>query len=206
MSEASLNTALAQWLAPLEKARALFDAGEIAACIAPLSEAIRISAAYHPEYHFLESGLNTELGRFWLEQGDFAKAEKTFTRAVFLHHQNDVALAGLDAAKTKQQTKLPAYTMAAKHLKAWAAVGGGGEVIPASPCIFTARTEAKTPETLEALIALTDEIHKEYHKLAAEPWFLRAKAHRMLGEKELAANDQRRAEDLQPPKRTKAMM
>ena len=74
MSEASLNTAHAQWLAPLEAGRALLDAGEISACLAPLSEAIRISAAYHPEYHFLESGLNTELGRLWLEQGDYAKA------------------------------------------------------------------------------------------------------------------------------------
>lgn len=196
ITEAALAAAYSGWHAALKAGREALKSGDAQAALAPLSEAIRISAAYHPEFHFLESGMNTELGRILRAQGDGEGAKAAFERAVFLHHQNEVALAGLASAPI-----LPAYTMAARNLASWAAIGGG-KVVDVETCLFTLRAQAKTVEDWRSVISLTDEAHKQYHKLAAEPWFLRAKAHRALGEKELASNDQRRAEDLQPVKRS----
>ena len=198
--DASLLLAQGRWLPFMEQAQARWDGGEAETALAPASEAIRLSADVHPQYHFLESGLHTTLGTLHLRHGTFAEATRHFDRAVFLHHDNPVALAGQAAAGRQESATLPAYT----HAKAWAewlAFCGVADTELKSG-IFEAWAEAERAEKEQAIsllshaITLCDATHLQYHALAAQPWWLRAALHRALGEHALAINDLKRGLDL----------
>lgn len=184
-TDSCLIAAQEQWHPHLARGMALHAAGEPQAALAPLAEAIRISASYHPLFHFLESGLNTELAIQHLQRQDWAEAERLFTRAVFLHHDNATAIAGEKLAQAQTQAKLPAY--ATLQLCA-----------PLAPLdashegIHQLRTKGQLAEAIE----LCDRVHKRYHQLAALPWLARAQCFAALGEHALAQNDIRRGMDL----------
>jgi len=247
-ADASLILAHGRWSSFMHEAVRLTVAGHHEAALAPASEAIRLSADVHPQYHFLESGLHTALGGLHLRHGEYGKAKRHFDRAVFLHHDNAVALAGLEISdnerlKAQELTPppvggrsgggredtsfvpicphpsslrfaetgpnpppigegaiLPPYT----HAKAWAewlAFCGVAETELKSG-IFEAWAQAEQAEKDAAIslfshaITLCDATHRQYHALAAEPWWLRAALHRALDEPLLAMNDLKRGLDL----------
>lgn len=186
-----LTHAHAQWLAPLQRGEACYDAGELHAALAPLAEAIRISAAFHPLFHFLESGLNTELAQLYLSQDEWDKAETAFKRAEFLHHDNEVAIAGLQLAKAQQKAELPTYRTISLSRPLKPEVTEQG--------IYALRKRAKETgsaalyaEAIEACEAA----HLHYHQLAAQPWLVRARVFAAQGEEALARNDIRHGMDL----------
>lgn len=190
-----LTHAHAQWLPALQQGIALAEARDFAAAHKPLAEAIRISASFHPLFHYLESGLNTELAIRHLRAGEFAEAEQLFTRAEFLHHDNATALAGLAASKNHDATaNLPPYST----LQLAAPLTPP----PAENGIHALYRRAKKAAAHEAIplyreaIAECEAVHPAYHKLAALPWLHRAECFAAQGEDLLARNDIRHGMDL----------
>ena len=244
--DASLLLAHGRWRPGMERAAALAQAGQMDEALAPATDAIRLSADVHPQYHFLESGLHTALGALHLRHGECDEAKRHFDRAVFLHHDNAVALEGLEMAANEDENpspclrwevgrgepassestemagphpplprrqerafpirpqhgvyELPPYT----HAKAWAEwlEFCGVEHTDLKSGIFEAWGQAEQAGKDEAIslfshaITLCDATHRQYHALAAEPWWLRAALHRALGEHLLAMNDLKRGLDL----------
>ena len=208
--DATLLLAYCRWKTHLADAKILQQAGQPEVAVMCASEAIRLSADVHPQYHFLESGLHTALGALHVQYGEYDDAKRHFERAVFLHHDNPVALAGVAAIGNEavkppsprggEGITLPPYT----HAKAWAewqAFCGAHDSEHRSG-IFEAWQQAERAEKNEAIslythaITLCDATHRQYHAMAAEPWWLRAALHRALGEHLLAMNDLKRGLDL----------
>lgn len=198
--DASLVLACKRWQPAMQEARGAWAAGSANEAVESASQAIRLSADVHPQYHFVESGLHTALGALHLRHGEYDEAKRHFDRAVFLHHDNPVALAGQGAEERREAMDLPAYA----HAKAWAEwleFCGVAETDLKSG-IFEAWRKAEKAEKVEAIslfshaITLCDATHRQYHALAAEPWWLRAALHRALGEHLLAMNDLTRGLDL----------
>lgn len=190
-----LADAYDQWQPPLQHGIALFDAGETKAALTPLAEAIRLSASFHPLFHFLESGLNTELAQYHLANGEWDEAKALFARAVFLHHDNPTALAGVKLVEARQAGELPRYPI----------LPLSSPLKPATsdePGIHTLRQQAMLANGQEKAvlyhqaIALCETAHKRYHQLAALPWLARARCFAALGEDVLARNDIRHGMDL----------
>lgn len=184
----------AQWLPHLHQGMAMAEAGDYAAALTPLAEAIRISASFHPLFHFLESGLNTELAALYLRNGEWEEAERLFTRAVFLHHDNATALQGREMAQHHESGVLPAYSTS--ELSARLSP-------PQSPQgIHALRRQARAAEMAEAVplyrqaIVLCETAHQAYHRAAALPWLHRAECFAAQGEDLLARNDIRHGMDL----------
>lgn len=188
-----LQHAHAQWHSHLEQGIVLYEASNPQAAIAPLAEAIRISASFHPLFHFLESGLNTELAQHYLQQSIWDKAEAAFSRAIFLHHDNATALAGKQLAQTQAADTLPRYDT----------LSLSAPLKPASPTEtgihawrkLARAAEDKTPLYLAA-IEHCEAAHLRYHQLAALPWLARARCFAAMGEDSLARNDIRHGMDL----------
>lgn len=187
-----LTHAQSQWLAPLRQGQAHYEAGELAAALAPLAEAIRISAAFHPLFHYLESGLNTELAQLHLARGEWEEAAAAFKRAEFLHHDNAVAVAGMKQAQAREAAELPAYgTLALSRPLA------PGEDTPHG--IHATRRRAReegSAALYRQAIELCEAAHLRYHQLAAQPWLARARVFAAQGEEALARNDIRHGMDL----------
>lgn len=199
--EGSLALACANWQPLMHRAQQHMQTGESEQAIECASEAIRLSAAVHPRYHFLESGLHTALAALHLKDGDEIEATRHFERAVFMHHDNPTALAGLEAMKQKGGVpRLPLYTHEMVW-EEWAAFCGAEHSIPRSG-IFELKAkaqEAQGPTQYEfyaQAIAHCDATHRQYHVLAAETWWLRAQLHYQSGEIMLAINDLTRGLDL----------
>lgn len=190
-----LTHAIAQWHAPLAQGKAQMAQGNVKAALPLLGEAIRISASFHPLFHFLESGLNTELAILHLRGGKFAQAQTLFTRAVFLHHDNATALAGQQACAAQDATAtLPPYgTLQLAAELAPAPSEGGVHAIHARA------KKAAAPEAIplyEKAITLLESVHPAYHREAAMPWLYRAECFAAQGEDLLARNDIRHGMDL----------
>lgn len=190
-----LADAYSQWQQPLQHGITLYEAGESKAALTPLAEAIRLSASFHPLFHFLESGLNTELAQYHLANGEWDEAKALFTRAVFLHHDNPTALAGVklaDAWQTKELSRYPILSLSSPLKPA------NSE----APGIHALRQQALLADDHEKValyhqaIALCETAHKRYHQLAALPLLARARCFAALGEDALARNDIRHGMDL----------
>jgi tetratricopeptide (TPR) repeat protein len=199
-ADASLLLALGRWKPMLDHAWQLAQTESFELAFAPASEAIRLSADVHPQYHFLESGLHTALGSLHLRHGEWEEATRHFDRAVFLHHDNDVAQAGQGAAARHERVELPPYTHAKTWVE-WMEFCGvaqselqSGFFEPWVRAGRAAKTEAVS--LFSHAITLCDATHRQYHALAAQPWWLRAALHRALGEPLLAMNDLSRGLDL----------
>jgi tetratricopeptide (TPR) repeat protein len=184
-TDSCLIAAQMQWHPHLQQGLALYAAGEAKAALLPLAEAIRISASYHPLFHFLESGLNTELAIMHLQQHNWHEAERLFTRAVFLHHDNATAIAGEKLAQTQTLAPLPTYATLQLCMPL-------APLDAANTGIHQLRGEGRYHEAIEQC----DAIHKRYHQLAALPWLARARCFAALGEDMLARNDIRHGMDL----------
>lgn len=198
--DATLMLAHRRWAASMDEVQKLAEAGLLEQALAPAAEAIRFSAAAHPQYHFIESGLHTALGSLHLRHGEHEEAKRHFERAVFLHHDNAVALAGQGAAERREALALPSYT----HAKAWAEWLIFCDVAQTQlkSRIFELWAHAEEAKKDAAIslyadaITLCDATHQHYHAFAAEPWWLRAALHHALGETLLAMNDLKRGLDL----------
>jgi tetratricopeptide (TPR) repeat protein len=105
--DASLVLAHGRWWPAVEKALQGVEMSHMDEALTPASEAIRRSADVHPQYHFLESGLHTALGSLHLHHGERDEAKRHFDRAVFLHHDNAVALVGLEMLAHCAETPSP---------------------------------------------------------------------------------------------------
>lgn len=188
-----LQHAYDQWHSHLEQGLALYETSNPQAALTPLADAIRISASFHPLFHFLESGLNTELAQYYLQQDAWAEAETAFTRAIFLHHDNATAIAGKQLAQAQTCEALPRYDT----------LGLSSPLKPALPTaegIHLWRKQAQMAEDKAPLyhsaIAQCEAAHLRYHQLAALPWLARARCFAALGEDALARNDIRHGMDL----------
>lgn len=181
----SLAKASAQWQASLAEGIEALDRGEPDAAIPLLSHAVTVSARFHPLYHFLESGLNTELAARLLAEGNFEEAAKYFKRAVFLDHSNMAAMEGKKAAEDGQMDKKISYSLAA--MLEGMELGDGSE-----GTIWGLRNRGRYLDAIE----LCETTHLAYHKAAAQPWLWRARAFLAKGERMLARNDARRGLDL----------
>lgn len=183
-----------QWAPPLHEAQQHIDAAKFAAALLPLAEAIRISASFHPLFHYLESGLNTELAMLYMHQGNWEQAEACFTRAVFLHHDNATAIQGKQLAQQRQMGNLPAYgtLQLSAPLTPRASDTGIHAVYQQAR---TATGDTAIARYHEA-IALCEATHLNYHQWAALPWLARAECFAAQGEDLLARNDIRHGMDL----------
>lgn len=197
-----LEAAHHAWLPALKRGILLAQEGENEAAITAFSEAIRISAAFHPRFHFLESGLQTELAIYLLNQEKWDDAAKHFKRAVFLDHTNEPALQGQNLAASQRLEVLPAYDRAATTLMDW--LGGASPPTLHHEHLLSLRAQARTAEGnmktrlyLE-LLEKCEEAHQHYHRLASLPWRWRAELFRKQNQIELAENDLRRSRDLDP--------
>lgn len=183
-----------QWQPFFAEGEAYYAGQNPQAALAPLAEAIRISASYHPLFHFLESGLNTELGIVYLAQQQWAEAEATFERAVFLHHDNATAISGQQLAQTHINAELPRYRTLFLSSPLKGVEGAGG--------IHTLRKRARKADADAAIalyqeaIQICEQTHLHYHTLTAQPWLARARCFAAQGEDALARNDIRHGMDL----------
>lgn len=190
----ALTQAESTWKAALDAGKKALEAKEYANAIAQLSDAVQQSAHFHPLFHFLESGLNTELALLHLSRGEFDEAHKHFIRAVFLDHENATAKQGAKQADEEDKTPLPAYGM--ERLLA------DFPKPETKESIWQWRAQAMQAQGDEAIalyqlaIAQCETTHEAYHKAAAQPWLWRAKSFLAQGERALAKNDGRRGLDL----------
>ena len=184
----------AQWRGPLQQGRTLADNGDYSAALTPLAEAIRISGSFHPLFHFLESGLNTELAALHLQHGEWAEAERLFDRAVFLHHDNAVALQGKALAQAEESAPLPAYQT--RQLAALLTPKPTADGIHALYRQAHAADKAEAIALSRQAIELCESTHRMYHRAAALPWLCRAECFAAQGEDLLARNDIRHGMDL----------
>lgn len=169
-----------------------------------LSEAIHISAHFHPLFHFFESALNTELACIYAKQSNRIQAKALATRALFLEHDNEAAAHILDGLPIAE---IPIYNKATNTQQGWLPIGLQAAALT-NETIFTlaanAREQAQQGDEAAAIqsyqraIAQTEQAHQAYHKAAAKPWILRAEYFTALGEHALAKNDLIKARDLDP--------
>ncbi|MBY0354508.1 MAG: hypothetical protein K2Q12_02115 [Rickettsiales bacterium] len=198
--DGSLALACAQWHPMMNKAQQHMQAGESEPAIECASEAIRLSALWHPQYHFLESGLHTAVGALYLAEKHYAMATQNFSRALFLHHDNTSAHAGLCAAQQQVSDEIPPYTEALSW-QAWCNMASCDGVSLQSE-LFEKRLQAENSMGDSAFLAYEDATkccdatHQAYHRLAAQPWWLRASLFMEQGEDALAKNDLRRGLNL----------
>jgi tetratricopeptide (TPR) repeat protein len=196
--EACLAQAFATWNHQLERAISMKEAQRFEDAEQFFHEAVKISASYHPLFHFWESGLNTELGKIFLAAGNFSAAEQHFSRAIWLHRQNEAAKTGLEAAKNQSKnTDLKIYDT----LKFASPLSKIVADDFSEKNILILHLEALTNNSVaaySAAISCCEESHQEYHKLAAIPWLERANYFSEINAHALAKNDLRRAFDLDP--------
>ncbi|MCH2546487.1 MAG: hypothetical protein MK052_02600 [Alphaproteobacteria bacterium] len=194
-SDPCLIHAYRQWQAPLEQGSALYNASKMAQAIIALTDATRISASFHPLFHYLESGLNTELAEIYAANNQWQEACTAYERAVFLHHDNTTAIAGKTNAETKQPNTAERYRTIGLSIK----------LRPENyqlNGIYALRKQARTASPLESItlyqqaIAECEATHLRYHQLAALPWLMRAQCFAAQGEDALARNDIRHGMDL----------
>lgn len=190
--DGSLLLAQSAWQKALTEGVARLQAGDTAGAIAPLSQAVQESARYHPLYHFLESGLQTDLGALYLVQHADDQAKLHFERAVFLDHSNEIAKQGLDMIATGNVSPLPRYPLLELT-----------ESLPANHNdLKYIRRQVINLSAKDAIhhylraIQICEATHLAYHQSAALPWLWRARAFRAQGETYLAKNDARRGLDL----------
>jgi tetratricopeptide (TPR) repeat protein len=194
----SLERIHRQWLPDQQQGLTLLAEGKAEEALIFLSRAITISASFHPVYHFLESGLNTELAILYQRHGNAEAALKHFNRALFLHHDNATALAGKAAIEAQQlEAPLPAYPMLelAAELSPPAGKAEAGTIHDLHSRALTVPYE-EACLLYEEAIRRCEPAHQRYHQLAALPWLFRAEAFIALKEAALAKNDIRRGKDL----------
>lgn len=184
----------AQWRVPLHQGKALMEDRQYSAALAPLAEAIRISASFHPLFHFLESGLNTELAILHLQAGEWEEAEKLFDRAIFLHHDNASALQGKTLAQAREHGNLPPY--GTERLSAALTPPPTEDGIHALRRKARKATKDEAAPLYHAAIESCERTHLAYHRVAALPWLYRAECFAAQGEDLLARNDIRHGMDL----------
>jgi tetratricopeptide (TPR) repeat protein len=183
-----------QWNKALQQGIASYEAHQLQEAVAALSEAIRISSSFHPLFHFLESGLNTELAQYLLAQHAWTEAESAFDRAIFLHHDNAIAIAGKQLAQSCKAVALPAYDTLgmSSPLRPSSRTDNGIHALR-----YAARNATDGDLALyRASIAQCEAAHLHYHQLAALPWLARATCFATMGEDALARNDIRHGMDL----------
>ena len=190
--DGSLLLAQSAWQGALAEGMACLQAGNAAGAIAPLSQAVQESARYHPLYHFLESGLQTDVATLYLSQAAFNQAKPHFERAIFLDHSNEIAKQGLDMIATGNVSPLPRYPLLELT-----------ESLPANDNdLKYIRRQVLGLSAKDAIthylraIEICEATHLAYHQSAALPWLWRARAFRAQGETYLAKNDARRGLDL----------
>lgn len=191
-----LATAQKQWEMHLDQGVTAYHAQNWAEALQHFSVAVSESARYHPLFHYLESGLHTELAQLHCKNNDFELAHTHFKRALFLHHDNETAQKGLEIDLSDgTEHVLPPYPFAALTA-----------TLPppqqAAGCIRSLRMQARNREVTEAISAYQEMIeiceatHLAYHSAASLPWLWRAKTFIKQGETALARNDAIRGLDL----------
>lgn len=190
----SLAYAYATWKPALESGVTALEAGELSKAVSLLSDALRISASFHPVYHFLETGLNTELARLLYQAKEMEKVMQVLDRAIFLHHDNPAALYAKQLlVKGQLWNPVPYY-----FLKDCQSLAQKGEIFRLYAHSCNSDDLNQKIIFLKQAIEICEETHKHYHRLAAVPWVWRARAFLAQGEEmlPLARNDIWRGLDL----------
>lgn len=172
-----------------------------------LAEAIRISAHFHPLFHFFESALNTELAILKQAMGQGEDAKRLAKRALFLEHDNQTAR----AIMAGEVANVPPYDKASNSLHDWIPSGVDVAVMQMDTShnsMFAMTHHARslalkadedaTTSAYQAAIEQTEQTHKAYHIAASKPWLHRAQYFQQQAQTELANNDLNHARNLDP--------
>lgn len=187
LTDAALQQAYRHWQEPLAQGHALWQAGRLRAAEAAFHEAVRISASYHPLFHFFESGLNTELALTLYALGDNAPLQSVVERALFQDHFNPVMLSF--AQWLKGEITEPVITPYDIWGLSSPLFDGDGSALKAA---FLHAQHLQGEEKVHALRATIRECevnHGAFHRLSAEPYTVRAKFFLARNDIFLAQND-----------------
>ncbi len=184
--DSALNAIKSSWEAALQAGCDAANAGDHNTAISYFSQAITQSTRFHPLFHFLESGLNTELGILYHKQNNADAAKSHFERAIWLDHDNKTAKQGIEATS---EANFAPYGIPQKI-----------QDMPKGD-IWELRQAASQNSDIALYvkaIELCEATHAAYHAAAALPWLHRARSHLAIGERILAKNDGKRGLDLDP--------
>lgn len=186
LADAALQRAYHLWQAPLQQGQAFWQASDFAAAETALNEAVRISASFHPLFHFFESGLNTELALTLYAMGDKERLAPVVKRALFQDHFNPAMLSLQSWLNDGAEPTLHPYDIWGLSSPLFDA--GESALKAAFLASLSLQGEEKV-NSLRAIIRECETNHGAFHRFSAEPYAVRAEFFLAKNELYLAGND-----------------